>query len=88
MYTFCVGARVPSFSLPVFFVSTVIPYRGQVYPLPAVVAGPSAPYAVITGGSSGIGREIANEVRPLDLPVEVLRSVGVNMWYNITVGAM
>lgn len=34
----------------------------QVYPLPAVVAGPSAPYAVITGGSSGIGREIANEV--------------------------
>lgn len=35
----------------------------QVYPLPAVVAGPSAPYAVITGGSSGIGREIANEVR-------------------------
>lgn len=35
----------------------------QVYPLPAVVAGPSAPYAVITGGSSGIGREIANEVQ-------------------------
>lgn len=32
------------------------------YPLQAVVAGPSAPYAVITGGSSGIGREIANEV--------------------------
>lgn len=34
----------------------------QVYPLPAVAAGPSAPYAIITGGSSGIGREIANEV--------------------------
>ncbi len=34
----------------------------KVYPLPAVEAGPSAPYAVITGGSSGIGREIANEV--------------------------
>lgn len=37
----------------------------QVYPLPAVVAGPSAPYALITGGSSGIGREIANEVHTL-----------------------
>ena len=33
------------------------------YPLPAVVAGPAAPYALITGGSSGIGREIANEVQ-------------------------
>ncbi|CAM9139519.1 unnamed protein product [Ascophyllum nodosum] len=37
-------------------------FRHQVYPLPAVVSGPSAPYAVITGGSSGIGREIANEL--------------------------
>eukprot|EP00903_Cladosiphon_okamuranus_P010213 g9672.t1 len=37
-------------------------FRHQVYPLPAVASGPSAPYAVITGGSSGIGREIANEL--------------------------
>ncbi|CAM9823883.1 unnamed protein product [Pylaiella littoralis] len=37
-------------------------FRHQVYPLPSVSSGPSAPYAVITGGSSGIGREIANEL--------------------------
>ncbi|CAM9212805.1 unnamed protein product, partial [Hapterophycus canaliculatus] len=48
-------------------VLTVISYvqdqfRHQVYPLPSLSSGPSAPYAVITGGSSGIGREIANEL--------------------------
>ncbi|CAM9354228.1 unnamed protein product [Ectocarpus fasciculatus] len=37
-------------------------FRHQVYPLPAVASGPSAPYAIVTGGSSGIGREIANEL--------------------------
>ncbi|CAM9719584.1 unnamed protein product [Scytosiphon promiscuus] len=37
-------------------------FRHQVYPLPSITCGPSAPYAVITGGSSGIGREIANEL--------------------------
>lgn len=39
-----------------------VPGMEQVYPLPAVVAGPEAPYAVITGGSSGIGRAVADEV--------------------------
>ncbi|CAB1104366.1 unnamed protein product [Ectocarpus sp. CCAP 1310/34] len=37
-------------------------FRHQVYPLPTVASGPSAPYAIVTGGSSGIGREIANEL--------------------------
>ncbi|CAM9265044.1 unnamed protein product [Ectocarpus sp. 4 AP-2014] len=37
-------------------------FRHQVYPLPTVASGPLAPYAIVTGGSSGIGREIANEL--------------------------
>ncbi|CAM9287234.1 unnamed protein product [Discosporangium mesarthrocarpum] len=37
-------------------------FRNQVFPLPPVKQGPSAPYAVVTGATSGIGKEIALEL--------------------------